>query len=117
MKHWEEKLATCVYNHCNIYNIPIHFLNIRMKYLQHTFETCEILETYVCNMHFSTTSPYCWGEWRLVDVWSLLRQRPRSRSEEDDAHIEFKDAIDGSWRKGSRQSSAPTPRVQGAGGP
>ena len=43
-------LATYVYNHCNICNIPIYFCNIRMKHLQHTYETLKI---YVCNMSFS----------------------------------------------------------------
>ena len=50
MKHWKYKLATYVYNHCNICNIPIYFCNIRIKHLQHTSET---LETDACNMHFS----------------------------------------------------------------
>ena len=45
MKHWEQTFITYVYNHCNIYNITIYFCNIHMKYLQHTFETCETLET------------------------------------------------------------------------
>jgi hypothetical protein len=45
MKHWEQKLAMYVYNHCNICNIPIYFYNIHMKHLQHTYETSEILET------------------------------------------------------------------------
>jgi hypothetical protein len=47
MKHWEEKLATYVYNHCNICNIPMYFCNIHMKHLQHTYETSETLETCV----------------------------------------------------------------------
>jgi hypothetical protein len=38
MKHWEHKLATYVYNHCDIYNILIYFCN--------TYETSETLETY-----------------------------------------------------------------------
>jgi len=48
-----QMLATYVYNHCNIYNIPIYFCNIRMKYLQRTSKTSETLERYACNMHFS----------------------------------------------------------------
>jgi hypothetical protein len=35
MKHWGHTLATYVYNHCNICNIPIYFCNNRMKHLQH----------------------------------------------------------------------------------
>jgi hypothetical protein len=52
IKYWEYKLTTYVYNHCNIYNIPIHFCNIRMKNLQYTSKTSETLETYACNMRF-----------------------------------------------------------------
>jgi hypothetical protein len=37
-------LATYMYSHGNILNIPI-------KHLQHTFETDEIFETYTCNIH------------------------------------------------------------------
>jgi hypothetical protein len=42
-------LATYVYSHSNICNIPIYFCNIHMKHLQHTYETPETLETYACN--------------------------------------------------------------------
>ena len=52
MKH-EQKLATYVYNHCNICNISIYFCNIHMRYLQHTSETSKTLETYACDMCFS----------------------------------------------------------------
>jgi hypothetical protein len=52
MKHWEQKLVTSVYNHCNICNIPIYFCNIHMRHLQHIYETSETLETYFYNMHF-----------------------------------------------------------------
>jgi len=31
---------------------PIYFCNINIKHLQHTFDTPETLETYVCNMLF-----------------------------------------------------------------
>jgi hypothetical protein len=48
MKHWEQKVATYVYNHCNICNIPIYFYNIHMKHFQHTYETSETLA--FCNM-------------------------------------------------------------------
>ena len=44
MKHWKEKLATYVYNHCNICNIQIYFCNIHLKQLQYTYETSETLE-------------------------------------------------------------------------
>jgi len=40
-------LATYVYNHINICNIPIYFYNIRMK---HTSEITETHETWACNM-------------------------------------------------------------------
>jgi hypothetical protein len=43
-----------VYNHCNIRNISIYFCNIYLKLLQHTFKISEALETYACNMLFST---------------------------------------------------------------
>jgi hypothetical protein len=36
-----------MYNHCNI-------CNIHMKRLQHTYEISKILETYVCNLCFSS---------------------------------------------------------------
>jgi hypothetical protein len=52
IKHWEQKLATYVYNHCDICNIPIYFCNIRVKHLQHTFKTFRTLEIYACNMRF-----------------------------------------------------------------
>jgi len=53
MKHQEQKLATYVYNHCNICNIPIYFCNIHLKHLQRTSKTSETLERYACNMRFS----------------------------------------------------------------
>jgi Na+-translocating ferredoxin:NAD+ oxidoreductase RNF subunit RnfB len=52
MKHLEHMLATCVYNYCNICNIPIYFCNIDVKHMQHTSETSETLETYGWNMLF-----------------------------------------------------------------
>jgi hypothetical protein len=39
MKHWKHELATYVYNHYNMCNIPIYFYNIRMKHLQRTSKT------------------------------------------------------------------------------
>jgi hypothetical protein len=53
MIQWEQMLATYVYSYCNICNIPIYFCNIDLKHLQHTAETCEILEMYASNMCFS----------------------------------------------------------------
>jgi hypothetical protein len=38
MKHWEQTLATYVYNHCNICNISIYFCNTHIKHLQHTLK-------------------------------------------------------------------------------
>jgi hypothetical protein len=52
MKHWKQKLATYVFNYCNIYNIAIYFCNFSMKHLKHTSKTLETLETYACNMGF-----------------------------------------------------------------
>jgi hypothetical protein len=49
MKHLEQTLASYVYSHCIICNIPIYFCNIHMKHLQHTFEISETLQTYACN--------------------------------------------------------------------
>ena len=50
----EHKLATYVYNHCDICNIPIYFCNIHIKYLQHAYETPETLKhtlaTHACNI-------------------------------------------------------------------
>ena len=40
---------------------------ISMKYLQHTYKTSEILETYACNMHFQAQRLLvAWTKWRLV---------------------------------------------------
>ena len=50
MKHLERALATYLYNHGNMCNIPIYFCNIRMKHLQHTSETFETLKIDACNM-------------------------------------------------------------------
>ena len=52
MKHYEQILATYMYSHCNMCNIPIYFCNIHMKHLQHASKTSKTLETYVCNMRF-----------------------------------------------------------------
>jgi hypothetical protein len=52
MKHFEYTLEIYVYSHCNMCNIPIYFYNTNIKHLQHTFQTPETLETYVCNMRF-----------------------------------------------------------------
>jgi hypothetical protein len=38
MKHYEQKLATYVQNHCNICNVLIYFYNIHMKHLQCTYD-------------------------------------------------------------------------------
>jgi hypothetical protein len=46
MKYLKQTLATYMYSHCNIYNIPIYFCNIHMKHLQHTPRTSKTLETY-----------------------------------------------------------------------
>jgi hypothetical protein len=52
MKHKEQKLATYMYNYCDICNISICFSNIRMKQLQHTTKTSETFEMYTCNKRF-----------------------------------------------------------------
>jgi hypothetical protein len=52
IKHWEQKLAAYMYNHCDICNILIYFCNMHMKYLQRTSEKSETLETDACNMRF-----------------------------------------------------------------
>jgi hypothetical protein len=44
-------LATYVYNHCNICNIPLYLCNIRMKHSQHTSKTIETFKFYTCNIH------------------------------------------------------------------
>jgi hypothetical protein len=49
MKHLKRTLATYVYNHGNMCNIPIYFYHIHMKCMQHISET---IEAYSCNMHF-----------------------------------------------------------------
>ena len=46
MKYLEHTLATYVYSHSNMCNIPIYFCNIQMKYMQY------LDETYACNMRF-----------------------------------------------------------------
>ena len=52
MKYFKQTLATYMYSHCNMCNIPIYFCNIYMKQLQHTSETSETLDTHFCNMCF-----------------------------------------------------------------
>jgi hypothetical protein len=52
MKHLEHTLEAYVYSHCNMRNISIYFYNIDINHLPHTYETCETLETYACNMRF-----------------------------------------------------------------
>jgi hypothetical protein len=53
LKHWKQKLATYVYKHCDICNIPIYFCNFHMKHLQRLDETSETLETYFLQYAFS----------------------------------------------------------------
>ena len=53
VKHWEQKIITYVYNHCNICNISIYFCNINMKHLQHISQTSETLKTDAYNMHLT----------------------------------------------------------------
>jgi hypothetical protein len=74
MKHFEQTLATCFCNTCNIYNIliyfcniPIYFCNIHVKHLQHTSETSETLETYACNMSGAALL------WMAITMSSALR--------------------------------------------
>jgi hypothetical protein len=54
MKHFEHKLETYVYSHCNMCNISIYFCNIKMKHtcnihmkhlkhLKHTLATWALL--------------------------------------------------------------------------
>jgi hypothetical protein len=72
-------LATYVYNHCNIYNIPIYFCNIRMKQLKHSSKITETLGSWTCNMsemHRKTlektaSSPAMTGQlwWRRLAGW------------------------------------------------
>ena len=57
MTHWGRTLATYVYNHCNMCNIPIYFCNIRMKHLKHISKTSETFEMYTCNMHHIPMRP------------------------------------------------------------
>jgi hypothetical protein len=47
MQHWEQTLATYVYNHCTIWNISIYFAtsiwdtcNVPFKHLKHILATC-----------------------------------------------------------------------------
>jgi hypothetical protein len=56
------------YNHCNICDIPIYFYNIHIKLIQHTSETTETLETYVCNMRFQCNVILLLGQMELVVV-------------------------------------------------
>jgi hypothetical protein len=44
-------------------NIPIYFCNIRIKHLQYTSETYEILETDACNMQFKRK--HLLAAWRM----------------------------------------------------
>jgi hypothetical protein len=54
MKHLELTLKTYMYSYYNICNIPIYFCNIDIQHLQYTSKTSETLQTYSCNMRFST---------------------------------------------------------------
>jgi hypothetical protein len=119
IKYWEQKLATYVYNHCNIYNILIHFCNIRMKTCNIRLKHLKHLKHTLATYAFRTTSSYCSREYKLLltarENRSLSaygvhqRKRPGTRSGEDGAHIEFKEVTDGSQKMGYRWSSAPTP--------
>jgi hypothetical protein len=55
-----------MYNHCNICNILVYFCNIRIKHLQHI--PLKFLKHTLAICTFSTTSPCCLGEWRLIDA-------------------------------------------------
>jgi hypothetical protein len=50
MKHLKQMLATYVYSHCNICNIPDLLLQHLYEHLQHTSETFVIIKTYVYNI-------------------------------------------------------------------
>jgi hypothetical protein len=110
IKYWEQKLATYVYNHCNIYNILIHFCNIRMKTCNIRLKHLKHLKHTLATYAFRTTSSYCSREYKLLltarENRSLSaygvhqRKRPGTRSGEDGAHIEFKEVTDGSQKNG-----------------
>jgi hypothetical protein len=40
---------------------PIYFCNTKIKHLQHTSETCETLETYICNIGEGKAGPVDFG--------------------------------------------------------
>ena len=75
MKQWKQKLATYVYNHCNICNILIYFCNIRVKHL-YTSEIFETLEIYACNMQFQCNISVPLGEEKLIE-YKVHRCRAR----------------------------------------
>jgi hypothetical protein len=50
MKHLKQTLATYMFSHCNICDIPIYFCNIYTKPLQHISEISTTTETYICNI-------------------------------------------------------------------
>jgi hypothetical protein len=56
-----DTLATYMYNHCNICNIPIYFVISVWTHLQHTSKTFESFEMYAWNMHpiLALASPIC----------------------------------------------------------
>jgi hypothetical protein len=56
MKYLEHTLEIYVYSHRNICNIPIYACNIKMKRLQHPYETSGALETNSYNMGFAGTN-------------------------------------------------------------
>jgi hypothetical protein len=66
MKHCEQKLATYVYNHCNICDISLYFCNTHKKHLQHTSKT---LEAEACNM--------CFQVQHKLAVWAKIEARQR----------------------------------------
>ena len=81
MKYLEHILKTYVYTYCNMCNIPIYFCNIDIKYLQHTSQSPETLETYVCNVLFRRKHLLAATKARrrveVTDV--LVRRRIRAR--------------------------------------
>jgi hypothetical protein len=74
MKHWEQKFATYMYNHCNIALSRSTFAtsirntcNIPLKHLKHTLAICIS----------SATSTCCLDHWRLVDASSMPQSGTR----------------------------------------
>ena len=82
MKYFEQTLATCLWNTCNICNIckhpPIYFCNIKMKQSQHTSKTSETCANTPLIFFFGGVSRAGWDGGVGLPEWSAewVARRP-----------------------------------------